>query len=289
MDGQPPARGGAGAAGRRARVRIVSVMLVHPDFNPVAFEIGPLAIRWYGISYVAGIGLAWWLLHRRARTRSEWSAEAVADLVFYAALGVVVGGRIGYALFYQPGGFLADPLALLRVWEGGMSFHGGLLGVLAAIAWFARARGRAFLDVADYLVPVVPLGLLCGRIGNFINGELWGLPSRLPWAMVFADPRAGDVPRHPTQLYEGALEGALLFALLWWLSSRPQPAGLVSGAFLTGYGVLRSLVELVRVPDAHLGYLAFGWLTMGQVLCAPMIGLGLWLLAQARRRRPQAA
>lgn len=279
------------AFGRRAvahhdgwRVRIAALMLAHPDIDPVAIAIGPLAVRWYGISYVLGIGGAWWLLHRRAARREHWSAEQVADLVFFAAIGVVLGGRVGYALFYQFGSYLRDPLGLLRIWEGGMSFHGGLLGVMVAIVWFARREGKTFLDVADWLVPVVPLGLMCGRIGNFINGELWGAPSTLPWAMVFRDPLAGGVPRHPSQLYQAALEGLLLFVILWWLSSRPRARGLVSGAFLVGYGVFRGLVEFVRVPDAHLGYLAFGWLTMGQVLCLPMIAAGLWLLLRARHQ-----
>ena len=259
-------------------------MLMHPDIDPVAVSFGPLAIRWYGISYVAGIGGAWWLLHRRASHRADWTGEQVADLIFYAAVGVVLGGRLGYALFYQLGSYVRDPLGLLRIWEGGMSFHGGLIGVLVAMAWFARREGRAFFDVADWLAPVVPVGLLCGRIGNFVNGELWGAPSDLPWAMVFRDPLAGGVPRHPTQLYEAGLEGLALFLILWTLSARPRPRGLVSGTFLVGYGVFRGLVEFVRVPDAHLGYLAFGWLTMGQVLCLPMIAFGLWLLARARRQ-----
>jgi len=260
-------------------------MIPYPDIDPVAIQIGPLAVRWYGISYLVGIAWAWWLLDRRAgRPGSAWRREEVADLVFYAAVGGVLGGRLGYALFYNLPAYLESPLALLRVWEGGMSFHGGLLGALAAMALLARRLQRPFFAVTDQLAPAVPVALLCGRLGNFVNGELWGAPTDLPWAMVFPDPRAGGVARHPSQLYEAALEGAVLFAVLWWVSARPQPTRLVSGLFLVLYAAFRFLVEFVREPDAHLGYLAFGWLTMGQLLCVPMAILGAWLIASARRR-----
>lgn len=259
-------------------------MIPYPDIDPVAFRVGPVAVRWYGLSYIAGILGAWWLLARRAG-RAGLDREAVADLVFYAAVGGVVGGRFGYVLFYNLPAYLSDPLSVFAVWQGGMSFHGGLLGALAGAALFARRTGRSLLAVTDYLAPAVPVALMCGRLGNFVNGELWGAPSDLPWAMVFPDPRAGGVPRHPTQLYEAALEGALLFVILWWYSARPRATGVVSGLFLLLYGAFRCLVEFVREPDAHIGYLAFGWLTMGQVLSAPMIVAGAWLIAAAGRAR----
>lgn len=260
-------------------------MLSYPQIDPIAFQLGPLAVRWYGIAYIVGIVGGWWLMRLRARRPgSGWRSDEVADLTFYAALGGVLGGRIGYALFYNFPAYLDRPLDILKVWEGGMSFHGGLIGVLIAIAWFASRTGRSFFQVSDFLAPVVPLGLMAGRLGNFINGELWGAPSRLPWAMVFPDPRAGGIPRHPSQLYQAFLEGLLLLLILWWFSSRPRPAAAVSGLFLLGYGLARFAVEFVREPDAHLGYLAFGWVTMGQVLSLPMVVAGLILLGLARRR-----
>lgn len=258
-------------------------MLEYPAIDPVAISLGPLQVRWYGLSYIAGTLLGWWLLRRRAG-RHGWNAEQVADLVFYVVLGAVVGGRLGSVLFYNLPYYLDHPLAVFRIWEGGMSFHGGLLGVLLAIWWFARKQRRGFFEVTDYLAPVVPLALFFGRIGNFINGELWGKPSDVPWAMVFPDPAAGGVPRHPSQLYEAALEGLLLFAILWAYSARPRPTMAISGLFLAGYGVFRFLVEFVRVPDEQLGYLAFGWLTMGQVLCVPMIVAGVILMLLAYRK-----
>ncbi|RME32787.1 MAG: prolipoprotein diacylglyceryl transferase [Gammaproteobacteria bacterium] len=253
-------------------------MLPYPHIDPVAVQIGPLAIRWYGLSYLAGILGGWWLLRRRAQEREEWDAGRVDDLVFQVALGAVLGGRIGYVLFYNLPGYLADPLAVFRVWEGGMSFHGGLLGALAALWYFAHGHHRGFLVTADFLAPVVPLGLFFGRLANFINGELWGRPTDLPWAMVFPDPRAGGIPRHPSQLYEATLEGLVLFGLLWFYSARPRPAGSVSGLFLAGYGCARFLVEFAREPDPQLGYLAFGWFTMGQLLSLPMVVAGLALI-----------
>lgn len=270
------------AVGARAKIRGV---LSFPDIDPVALRIGPLAIRWYGIAYLLSFGLAWWLMAYRARhRRPPWSAERISDLVFYTALGAIVGGRLGHVVFYDLGSYLRDPLAILKVWQGGMSFHGGLIGSLVAIGYFARKQAMAFFQVADFLAPVVPVGLCLGRIANFVNGELWGIPTDLPWGVVFPDPSAGPVPRHPSQLYEAALEGVLLFLALWVYSARARPARAVSGLFLVGYGVLRFLVEFFKVPEPPLGYLAFGWLTMGQVLSLPMLLGGAWLLLAAYRQ-----
>ncbi len=256
-------------------------MLNYPRIDPIAVEIGPLRVHWYGIMYLLGFAVAWWLARRRAaRPGSGWTAEEVGDLIFYGALGVILGGRIGYMLFYGSDQLRADPLSLLRVWEGGMSFHGGLIGVIAVMALFARRRGKRFFEVADFVAPLVPIGLGLGRLGNFINGELWGAPSDLPWAMRLTP---GGPAYHPSQLYEALLEGLVLFVVLWLYSSRPRPTMAVSGLFLLLYGVFRFLVEFVRMPDPQLGYLAFGWLTMGQVLSAPMVVLGALLLFRAQR------
>jgi phosphatidylglycerol:prolipoprotein diacylglycerol transferase len=256
-------------------------MIAFPDINPIALELGPVKIHWYGLMYLIGFGIAWTLGRIRARDpRRDWSAAAVDDLLFYIALGVIVGGRLGYVLFYDLGRFVDDPSLILRIWQGGMSFHGGLLGVMIAMWWFARSRGRRFFAVADFVAPLVPAGIALGRIGNFINGNLWGGPSDLPWAMVFPDPRAGGVPRHPSQLYQALLEGVALFVIVWLYSRHPRPTMAVSGVFLGAYGVFRFAIEFIRVPDAHIGYLAFGWLTMGQVLSAPMViagGILVWL------------
>ena len=258
---------------------------MHPDFDPVAVAIGPVKVHWYGLMYLIAFALGWWLGRVRARDAWRgWSRDDVGDVLFWVALGVVAGGRLGYMLFYDFERLLADPLSLVKVWQGGMSFHGGLIGVLIAMWWFGRSRGRGFFDVADFVVPLAPLGIAAGRFGNFINGRLWGTPSDLPWAMVFHDPRAGEVARHPSQLYEALLEGLVLFAVLWWFTRRPRPAMAASGVFLVGYGVARTLVEFVRVPDAHIGYLAFGWITMGHVLTLPMIAAGAVLAIAAVRR-----
>ncbi len=257
-------------------------MIAYPNIDPVAISLGPVAVHWYGITYIVGILAGWYLLTRRAGTLgSGWTAEQVSDLTFYAALGVVLGGRIGYILFYNLPSYADNPLAVLKVWQGGMSFHGGLIGVLLAMAWFGRKTGKSFFTVTDFLAPVVPLGLLAGRIGNFINAELWGAPSDLPWAMIFPGARAGGIPRHPSMLYEALLEGLLLFIILWVFSSKSRPARAVSGLFMLGYGCFRFLVEFVRVPDAQLGYLALDWLTMGMILSMPMIVIGLWLMVLA--------
>ena len=262
-------------------------MLAHPEFDPVAFALGPVKVHWYGLMYLIAFALGWWLGRVRARDAWRgWSRDDVGDVLFYGALGAVAGGRLGYMFFYDFDRLLADPLSLFMVWRGGMSFHGGLLGVIVAMWWFARSRGRGFFEVADFIAPLVPPGLAAGRLGNFINGRLWGSPSDLPWAMVFPDPLAGAVPRHPSQLYEALLEGVVLFLVLWWFTRRPRPAMAASSVFLIGYGVARTLVEFVRVPDAHLGYVSFGWVTMGQVLTLPMIAAGIVLAVMATARPP---
>jgi len=261
-------------------------MLQYPAIDPIAFSLGPLQVHWYGIMYLVGFGGAWWLGRLRARDPAgAWRPEEVDDIIFYGALGVILGGRLGYALFYNLPYYLDSPAALLQIWRGGMSFHGGLIGVLVAMLLLARKTGRRFFEVTDFIAPLVPVGLGAGRIGNFINGELWGAPSSLPWAMVFPDPRAGGVARHPSQLYEALLEGLVLFVMLWLYSRRPRPTMAVSGLFLIGYGTFRFLVEFVRVPDPQYGYLALGWVTMGQILSAPMVLGGVALMALAYRHR----
>ncbi len=265
-------------------------MILFPAIDPIAFELGPFAVRWYGLSYVVGIGLAWWLLHRRCGRGAgrDWTPAQVSDLVFYAALGAVLGGRLGYVLFYNFGDYLANPAELLAVWRGGMSFHGGTLGVIVAMALFARRVGKPFLAVADFVLPAVPIGLFLGRLANFVNQELWGAPSDLPWAVLFTTPAAGGVPRHPSQIYEALLEGLLLFMVLNWLQSRAPRRGVIAASFLILYGLCRFAVEFVREPDAQLGYLWQGWLTMGQVLSTPMVLAGLAILLFATRA-PQTA
>jgi phosphatidylglycerol---prolipoprotein diacylglyceryl transferase len=274
-------------------------MLVHPQFDPVAFAIGPVKVHWYGISYLVAFA-AFMLLaraqvahaHWRAR---EWTARDVEDLLFYGVLGVILGGRLGYVLFYKPAFYFANPIEIFKVWSGGMAFHGGLIGVLVALAWFARRRARPFLEVGDFVAPCVPLGIAAVRLGgNFVNGELWGrfADASLPWAMVF--PQSGsNEPRHPSQLYQAGLEGLTLFAVLWLFARRGQPLGRVSGVFLLGYGVLRFIAEFFREPDSFLGLLTFG-MSMGQWLCVPMMVAGLWLIVsaparEARRGVPAAA
>jgi phosphatidylglycerol:prolipoprotein diacylglycerol transferase len=277
----PPklARGGCAV-----RANIAS-MIPFPAIDPVAFQLGPVAIRWYGISYVVGIALMWWFLSARARKAgSLCSPDEAADAIFYAVLGGVLGGRLGYVLFYNLPAYASDPASIFKVWQGGMSFHGGLLGAIGAVWLFSRRRGRQFFAVSDFLAPATPLGLMCGRIGNFINQELWGAPTDLPWGVVFLGERAGGVPRHPSQLYEAALEGLVLFVLLWWFTRTPRPLMLPSALFLLGYGTARTAVEFVRIPDEHIGYLAFGWLTMGHVLSAPMVIAGAWMIFVVARR-----
>jgi phosphatidylglycerol:prolipoprotein diacylglycerol transferase len=256
----------------------------YPIIDPVAVTIGPLQIHWYGLMYVVGLVAAWWLGRRRAH-RLGLSHDDIGDLIFYGAIGIVVGGRVGYVLVYGFEKLLADPLWVIRVWEGGMSFHGGLIGVLVACLLFARKRNLAFFQLTDFIAPLVPIGLGAGRIGNFINHELPGRVSDVPWAMVWP-PMMGlePEPRHPSALYEFALEGVVMFVVLWWFSSRPRQRGMTSGLFLLLYGVFRFTVEFVRLPDPQLGFIAFGWLTMGQLLSLPMALAGLALLAWARRQ-----
>lgn len=256
-------------------------MLHYPGFNPIAFEIGPLHVRWYGVMYLIGFGAAWALARWRAsRPGSTWKPNDVDDVVFFAMLGVILGGRLGYVLFYGFPYWSKDPLYPLKIWEGGMSFHGGLIGVLAAIALFARRRGRRVADVFDFMAPLPGLGLFAGRIGNFINGELWGKPTTVPWGFMVD----GEV-RHASQLYEACLEGLVLFAILWWFTSKPRPRLAPSGLFMLLYGISRFLIEFLRVPDAHIGYLAGGWFTMGQLLSLPMALIGIVLLAVAYQKR----
>ena len=263
-------------------------MLPYPNIDPVAIDIGPLKIHWYGLMYVIGIGAVWYLCKQRTKQPGfPWTAPQMEDLIFYMAVGLVIGGRLGYILFYNFSVFMHDPAMLFRVWEGGMSFHGGMLGAFAGMALFARRSGSTFFQVSDFIAPYVPIGLFTGRIGNFINGELWGMPTDLPWGMAF--PGAGPEPRHPSQLYEACLEGIVLYIALNWFSRRSPPTMAVSGMFMLLYGVFRFAVEFVRLPDAHIGYLAFGWLTMGQVLSLPMILFGVFLLTWAYRKRTPAA
>jgi len=263
-------------------------MLVHPQFNPVALSLGPVQIHWYGLTYLVAFGLFIWLANRRARlpwyADAGWTRRDIEDMLFWGVLGVVLGGRLGYVLFYKPGYYAAHPLEILAVWKGGMSFHGGMLGVIAAMVAYARKRGRPWLEVTDLIAPCVPIGLASGRVGNFINGELWGRAAdpSLPWAMVF--PQSGsEIPRHPSQIYQIGLEGLLLFVVLWLYARHPRRTGEVSGAFLVGYGVLRFIAEYYREPDSFLGLRALG-LSQGQWLCVPMVVAGIGLWAWARRR-----
>ncbi len=260
-------------------------MLIHPQIDPVALKLGPLAIHWYGLMYLLAFGLVILLGRLQIKRRPDlgWTGRDIDDLLFYGILGVVIGGRLGEVLFYQPGYYLQHPGEIIAVWKGGMSFHGGFLGVLVALAWFARKTGRSFWNVADFVAPLVPTGLAAGRIGNFINGELWGRPAdaELPWAMVF--PHVDDLARHPSQLYQAAGEGLLLFVILWLYAAKPRAAGATSAVFLIGYGVLRFIAEFFRNPDPGI----FGVLTLGlstaQWLCLPMIAAGIGLFVWSRR------
>ncbi len=264
-------------------------MFVHPQFDPIAVQLGPIAIHWYGLTYLVAFGLFLWLATLRTAqpqfARVGWTRRDVEDLLFFGVLGVVIGGRLGYVVFYKPGYYAAHPLEVFAVWKGGMAFHGGLLGVLGAMWLFARSRGRHFLEVTDLIAPCVPTGLASGRMGNFINGELWGREADpgLPWAMVF--PQSGaNIPRHPSQLYQFLLEGLLLFLLLWIYSRKPRNLGVVSGAFLIGYGTFRFVVEYFREPDSFLGLLALN-MSMGQWLCVPMVAIGILLFWMGRHQR----
>lgn len=282
-------------------------MLIHPQFDPVAFSLGPLHVRWYGLMYLAAFLLFLFLGRHRARTRTElgWNNQALDDLLFYGMLGVILGGRLGYVLFYKPAYYFSNPLEILAVWQGGMAFHGGFLGVLVALWFFGRRTGRHFLQVGDFVAPLVPTGLAAGRLGNFINGELWGRVTapEMPWAMLFPQAREvdaasaainpsfepwfeqfGGLPRHPSQLYQFALEGLALFLILWWFTRKPRPMGAASGLFLLGYGCFRFVAEFAREPDSFLGLLSLG-MSMGQWLSLPMLLIGAGLLAWAYRVR----
>ena len=259
-------------------------MFTYPDIDPIAVAIGPLRVHWYGLMYLAGFLAAWWLARRRvAQPGSSWTYEQVDDLIFHAMLGVVLGGRVGYLVFYGQDRIAEDWRYIYRLWEGGMSFHGGLIGVLVAIALFARTTGKRVGDVFDFMAPLPAVGLGAGRLGNFINGELWGKPTDAAYGFLVQTPGGAQV-LHASQLYEATLEGLVLFVLLWAYTASPRPRWAPSGVFLLAYGVFRFLIEFVRVPDAQLGYLASGWFTMGQLLTAPMILMGLVLLWLAYRR-----
>lgn len=251
-------------------------MLVFPNFNPVAFSLGPLDVHWYGLMYLLGFCMAWFLATWRVKHyQLAWSSEQIGDLIFFAALGVVIGGRLGYLIFYKTSTLFHHPLFIFKLWEGGMSFHGGLIGVLLSLYVFSRKIHKPFLEILDFTAPLVPLGLAAGRLGNFINGELWGRTTDLPWGMIF--PTVDFHPRHPSQLYELGLEGLLLFVIIWSYARVKRPVGRVSALFLMSYAILRIIAECFREPDAHRGYLAFGWLTEGQLLSLPLLLFGFYL------------
>ena len=255
-------------------------MITYPMIDPVAVSIGPLKIHWYGIMYLIGFAAVWLIGRKRAeKPYSPIKPDAIDDLVFYGAMGVILGGRLGYILFYNFQKFLQDPSILVKVWEGGMSFHGGMLGVFVAMWVFSRKQQCTMLALTDFIAPLAPIGLFAGRIGNFINSELWGRTSDVPWAMVF--PNGGPLPRHPSQLYEAFLEGIVLFIILWFYSEKQRPVMATTGMSLFFYGCFRFFVEFFRMPDAHLGYLALDWLTMGQILSLPMILIGSTLILVA--------
>lgn len=268
----------------------------YPDISPEIFTIGPIALRWYGVSYLAAFAVAWWLGARYAKRFVGWDAQALSDVIFYGALGAVVGGRVGYVFFYGWQQFVDNPLWLFMVWTGGMSFHGGLIGVVLALLWFARARGMRWFQVTDFIAPLVPPGLGFGRLANFINTELPGRVTEVPWGLHYPcgalDPRISHcttlsgfepVLRHASPLYQAALEGLVLGLLMWWFVRKPRPLGSVSGVFLLGYGVLRMISEFFRTPDVDLGFAALGFITRGQLLCIPMVLLGVGLIWWANR------
>ncbi len=263
-------------------------MLTYPHIDPVIIALGPLKVHWYGVMYLVAFLAAYWLGLRRAQAAGLDPAK-MESIVFNGALGVLLGGRIGYVLFYSFDNFIANPLMLIRIWDGGMSFHGGLIGVMLAMWITARQLGWRYFRLMDFVAPLVPIGLGAGRLGNFINGELWGRPTDLPWGMLF--PFVDAQPRHPSMLYEMLLEGVVLFTLVWWFSAKSRPMFAVSGLFALGYGLFRFLVEFVREPDAQLGFIAFDWLTMGMLLSLPLVLVGLVLLGLAylRDRTPRAA
>jgi len=266
---------------------VITFALTFPSIDPVAIEIGPFAIRWYALAYIAGILFGWrYVIHLTRRPPQVMDRAAIDDFVVWATLGIILGGRLGYVLFYKPGYYIANPLEVLFLWRGGMSFHGGLVGVILAIWLFARRHRIPFLTVGDVVAAATPIGLFFGRLANFINGELFGRPSDVPWAMVF--PHGGPEPRHPSQLYEAALEGLVLFAVLAWLAHRTEMRrhpGALGGAFLAGYALARIISECFREPDAHLGFI-LGGVTMGQILSLPMLLIGAYLIVRSRRQPP---
>ncbi len=277
------------------------------NFDPVAFSLGPLQVHWYGLMYMAAFAAFWWFGRWKAGHQKWWGWQPaeVGDFLFYGMLGVILGGRVGYVLIYGLANLKQDWLFLFKIWEGGMSFHGGLVGVLAATYWYARQTGRGFWQVGDFIAPMVPLGLMLGRLGNFIGGELWGRKTESIFGMLFPNAVSPAVwagehaslaqahaagalnaeARHPSQLYQAGLEGLALFLILWWFSSRQRPTRSISGLFLIGYGLFRILVEFVREPDAHLRFIAFDWLTMGQLLSLPMVAFGIYLMATAHDKK----
>lgn len=256
----------------------------YPEFDPVLVSIGPLSIHWYALSYLVGISLVWWSLGRRAKARGlAWNDEQISDMIFYGMLGVILGGRMGYVVFYGWQNLVQDPLSLFRVWEGGMSFHGGMLGVLFAMYLYGRRLGRGFFAVTDFIAPSVPIALGCGRIGNFINGELPGRVTDMPWAAIYPGEVVG---RHPSSLYQAFAEGVVLFAVLWLFSRRPRPPVTTSGMFLIAYGLLRLTTEFFRTPDSQLMFVAFDWMTMGQLLSLPMVVLGLGFIYYGYQQAP---
>lgn len=260
-------------------------MLTYPNINPVAVKLGPFTIYWYGLMYLMGfLGVFGYCYQRRLSSPRPWKRDEILDVLFYGALGVIFGGTWGYWIFYEPRLLLADPGRLLRFWEPGRSFHGGLLGVLIAISVFCRLHQRKFWEVTDFIAPAIPIGIATGRLGNFLNGELWGRITKVPWGMVF--PQAGSFPRHPSQLYELGLEGVGLFVLLHWYSKKPRAPGRVSGLFLCGYGFLRFVAEFFREPDINLGFIALGWMTMGQLLSLLMMLIGIIILILSKKRMP---
>ena len=261
-------------------------MLTYPSIDPIAVSLGPLKIHWYGLMYVFGFSAAWLLARYRAKT-INLSHEQIDDLIFYVALGCVIGGRVGFMLFYNFTGFIHDPLSLFKIWQGGMSFHGGLLGAFIVQILLARRHGLGLFDLTDFVGPLVPIGLFLGRIGNFINGELWGRITDVPWAMVF--PRAGSQPRHPSQLYEAFLEGIVLFIIMWLYTRKPRPRMAPTGLALFLYGSFRFIVEFIREPDGYVDFLYFDWVTIGQALSLPMILIGALLIVLAYKRQSRHA
>ena len=260
-------------------------MLYYPDINPVAFKLGPFRVHWYGLMYLFGFSLAFiFALYRASDLQRHWTTQQVVDLIFYVALGLIIGGRLGYMLFYDFPNFISNPLTFFEIWRGGMSFHGGLLGVFFTTWIFSKKTHKKWMDVADFVAPLAPPGLAAGRIGNFINGELWGRLTTVSWGMVF--PKVDSFPRHPSQFYEFFLEGVLLFIIMWWFSSKLRRRFAVSALFLLFYGLFRFTAEFFRQPDSQLGFIAFGWLTRGQELSCPMIiigGFALWWIYQHKK------